>query len=187
MPQAPLLAVGVAVWSIKVTRALVRKRSKNGDNNNGDTGGLKVLVTGHSLGGTVAIWGWVLLLLHDIPATAQHLEKDARSLAAGADFKRFKREAMDVWYAAIGERGLLPGLSFDLVGGHIFNPGAIPAIPEAPRAHVASNLALGGRATHSQQSNDDFTENRAQREKRTRPRSPEPSRTRCPKPLIKLA
>lgn len=79
----------------------------------------------------------VLLLLHDIPATAQHLEKDARSLAAGPDFKRFKREVVDVWYAAIAERGLLPGLSFDLVGGHIFNPGAIPA-------HVASELALVG-------------------------------------------
>lgn len=141
LPQAPLLAVGVAVWSIKVTRSLVRKRSKN-DDNNGDTGGLKFLVTGHSLGGAVAMG--VLLLLHDIPATAQHLEKDARSLAAGPDFKHFKREVVDVWYAAIAERGLLPGLSFDLVGGHIFNPGAIPGLPDGPRAHVASNLALGG-------------------------------------------
>lgn len=49
LPQAPLLAVGVAwMWSIKVTRALVRKRSKNGDDNKGDTGGLKFLVTGHT-------------------------------------------------------------------------------------------------------------------------------------------
>lgn len=140
LPQAPLLAAGVALWSIKVTRSLVRKSSKNGDKK-GDTGGLKFLVTGHSLGGAVAMG--VFLMLHDIPATAQHLEKDARSLAAGPDFKRFKREVVDVWYAAIVQRGLVPGLSFDLVGGHVFNPGAIPGTPDAPRAQIASTVAGG--------------------------------------------
>lgn len=44
-----------------------------------------------------------------LPSTLRRMQ--GHLLQVGADFKRFKREVMDVWYAAIGKRGLLQGLS----------------------------------------------------------------------------
>lgn len=138
-----------AAWSMRVMTFLAsqqrhaRRRGEHDGGSNADTDGLKFSVTGHSLGGAVAMG--VMLMLHDIPATAQQLEKDARVLRAGPDFLRFKRDVVDVWYAAVAARGPGEGAPpFELVGGHIFNPGAIPALPDGPRAHVASNVALGG-------------------------------------------
>lgn len=106
--------VDATVWSLRVMLMLASQHD-------GEAGiNLKFSVTGHSLGGAVAMV--VMLMLYDIPATAQHLESP--------DFPRFRQDVADTWHAAIVARGSAAPLPpYELVGGHIFNPGAIPDVP----------------------------------------------------------
>lgn len=97
------------VWALRVILLL----SKQQDNGGG--GGLRFSVTGHSLGGTVAMG--VMVLLHDIPTTAKRRPDDTR----------YQQQVLGAWNA---ERANWSGAAapYELVGGHIFNPGAWPDV-----------------------------------------------------------
>lgn len=115
-----------AVWSTRVMMFLAAQHLDSGHVVNGGANSLKFQVTGHSLGGAVAMG--VVLLLHDIPAVAKHFHRKE------ASFIRYQREILDPWNATITERGA--ALPYELGGGHIFNPGAIPNVYAARRLHV---------------------------------------------------
>ncbi len=114
-----------ARWSLKVMLFLASRCD--------DTTCLKFSLTGHSLGGTVAMG--VLLLLHDVPSTGQYLRAcmdEGRESPGGLpDYQTYADEILHPWECAKQARtgGTLP---YEIVGGHIFNPGAWP------------NLAPGG-------------------------------------------
>lgn len=63
--------IDATVWSLQVMLYLARKHESEGH-----IGGLKFSVTDHSLGGTLAMG--VVVLLHDIPVTAQRHADDSR-------------------------------------------------------------------------------------------------------------
>ncbi|CBJ33523.1 hypothetical protein Esi_0504_0009 [Ectocarpus siliculosus] len=93
----------------------------------GGGGGLRFSVTGHSLGGTVAMG--VMVLLHDIPTTARRRPNDTR----------YQQQVLGAWNA---ERANWSGAAapYELVGGHIFNPGAWPGLV----GPVAGGSAVAG-------------------------------------------
>lgn len=114
-----------AKWSLKAMLFLASQCD--------DTTCLKFSLTGHSLGGTVAMG--VLLLLHDVPATAQYLragmDEGHESPGGLPDYQTYADEFLHPWECAKQAKtgGTLP---YEIVGGNIYNPGAWP------------NLAPGG-------------------------------------------
>ncbi|CAM9561461.1 unnamed protein product [Ectocarpus fasciculatus] len=100
------------VWALRVILFL----SKQHDSGGGDGGvGLRFSVTGHSLGGTVAMG--VIVLLHDIPTTAMRRPTDTR----------YQQQVLGVWNAE-RTNWSEAAAPYELVGGHIFNPGAWPGL-----------------------------------------------------------
>lgn len=134
--------LAAARWSLKAMLFLASRCH--------DTTCLKFSLTGHSLGGTVAMG--VLLLLHDVPATAQYLQagRDEERQTSGGlpDYQTYADEFLHPWNAATQER---TGETFpyEIVGGDIFNPGAWPTLAPGGMAKVASGVALAGTATVS--------------------------------------
>lgn len=122
-----------AAWSLQVMLFLASQRR--------DGTRLKFSLTGHSLGGTVAMG--VLLLLHDVPGTARRLAagvevfQDVRGLP---DSETYAREFLGPWHAAKqGRTWTTP--PYEIVGGDIFNPGAWPTPTD-----VAGGVAIAGTA-----------------------------------------
>ncbi|CAN0237401.1 unnamed protein product, partial [Ectocarpus sp. 12 AP-2014] len=100
--------LNATVWALRVILFLSKQHDNGG-------GGLRFSVTGHSLGGTVAMG--VMVLLHDIPTTARRRPNDTR----------YQQQVLGAWSA---ERANWSGAAapYELVGGHIFNPGAWPGL-----------------------------------------------------------
>lgn len=105
------------MWAMRVMKFWASQPSNRANR-------LKFSVMGHSLGGAVALW---VLQVLDIPASALRIDEAARS--------------------ATGRLGPLESLKYikarewttppyDLCGGHLFNPGASPAILHRCRSRV---------------------------------------------------
>ena len=123
-----------AVWSSRVMLFLNAEFSRNVEG--GDEAHLRFRVTGHSLGGAVAMG--VILYLHDIPNVAKQLEGDGFERERSPDFTVFKQEIADPWNAEFSRKGSEP--PYELCGGHVFNPGAWPR--DFPRDY-ATLMAVG--------------------------------------------
>lgn len=122
-----------AAWSLQVMLFL-SSQCRDGTR-------LKFSLTGHSLGGTVAMG--VLLLLHDVPGTARRLasgEEAFQKVRGLPDYETYEREFLGPWQAAKqGRTWATP--PYEIVGGDIFNPGAWP-IP----TDVAGGIVIAGTA-----------------------------------------
>ncbi|CAM9126240.1 unnamed protein product [Ectocarpus sp. 13 AM-2016] len=122
-----------AAWSLQVMLFLASQRR--------DGTCLKFSLTGHSLGGTVAMG--VLLLLHDVPGTARRLaagEEIFQDVAGLPDYETYAREFLGPWNVA-KERMTWATSPYEIVGGDIFNPGAWPT-----QKDVAGGVAIAGAA-----------------------------------------
>eukprot|EP00903_Cladosiphon_okamuranus_P019495 g17928.t1 len=122
-----------AAWALQVILFLVSRRR--------DDTCLKFSLTGHSLGGTAAMW--VLLLLHDVPGTATSIQAGTEVWRGLPDYETYAREFLGPWNAA--KQGRTWETSpYEIVGGDIFNPGAWPW-----PADVAGGIVLLGAAAIS--------------------------------------
>eukprot|EP00903_Cladosiphon_okamuranus_P019494 g17927.t1 len=123
-----------AAWALQVMLFLARRRR--------DDTCLKFSLTGHSLGGTVAMG--VLLLLHDVPGTARGLQAGVEvfhNVGGLPDYETYAREFLGPWNAA--KQGRTWETSpYEIVGGDIFNPGAWPTKRELSTA--AGGIVLAG-------------------------------------------
>lgn len=77
-------------------------------------------VTGHSLGGTVAIG--VFVLLHDIPGVMKGVMDLKRKKYFGVGSDKYRTGVFEKWQGA----DALARTCLTVTGGHLFNPGAFP-------------------------------------------------------------
>ncbi|CAN0451753.1 unnamed protein product [Ectocarpus sp. 12 AP-2014] len=122
-----------AAWSLQVMLFLASQRR--------DGNSLKCSLTGHSLGGTVAMG--VLLLLHDVPGTARRLaagEEIFQHVGGLPDYEIYAREFLGPWNVAKEGRTWATS-PYEIVGGDIFNPGAWPTAKD-----IAGGVVIAGAA-----------------------------------------
>lgn len=123
-----------AAWSLQVMLFLASQCD--------DSICLKFSLTGHSLGGTVAMGA--LFLLHDVPVAAQYLEAgraECPNSGGLPDYETYARDFLGPWNAAKKERTGETS-PYEIVGGDIFNPGAWPGLAPGGLGKVLGGIAL---------------------------------------------
>ena len=121
--------IEAAVWSSQVMLFLDGK------------GRLRFRVTGHSLGGAVAMS--VILHLHNIPVASKYIADDAKTHNRPPELSiTFKQKVKDPWEDAISKTGIVR--PYEVSGGHVFNPGAWPRQRNFPRDYTALMTVAGG-------------------------------------------